>query len=110
MATYTLTEIDVFTNKGLDGNPLAVVHGADDLSTAEMQRIANWTNFSETTFLCSPTESEADYLARIFTPYEELPFAGHPTIGSAHAWLEAGGQTKADGSVVQEGGIGLVPP
>jgi PhzF family phenazine biosynthesis protein len=73
-----------------------------------MQQLANWTNFSETSFLLAPTDSEADYHVRIFTPFEELPFAGHPTIGSAHAWLEAGGQPRVHGTVVQQCGIGLV--
>lgn len=106
--TLPFREVDVFRTTGLDGNPLAVVHDSDQLSDAQMQTIANWTNFSETTFLLQPTETRADYGVRIFTPFEELPFAGHPTIGSAHAWLEAGGTPKQTGSVVQECGIGLV--
>ncbi|WP_411708524.1 PhzF family phenazine biosynthesis protein [Corynebacterium sp. LaCa116] len=98
-------EVDVFATGPFSGNPLAVVADADDLSTEEMQRIANWTNFSETTFLCSPTEPGADYRVRIFTPYEEFPFAGHPTLGSARVFAELSGAT---GSVVQECGVGLV--
>ncbi len=101
-------EVDVFCTTGLDGNPLAVIHDADGLSGASMQRIANWTNFSETTFLLTPEDPAADYRVRIFTPSEELPFAGHPTIGSAHAWLEAGGIPATPGRVVQECGLGLI--
>lgn len=98
-------EVDVFATGAFSGNPLAVVADADDLSTEEMQRIAHWTNFSETTFLCSPTDPRADYRVRIFTPYEEFPFAGHPTLGSARVAAELLGTT---GSLVQECGVGLV--
>jgi PhzF family phenazine biosynthesis protein len=108
VTTLPFCEVDVFCTHGFDGNPLAVVHEADHLSDEEMQTIANWTNFSETTFLMEPTEPTADYRVRIFTPFEELPFAGHPTIGSAHAWLLAGGTTKQLGVLEQECGIGLV--
>lgn len=108
MTALPFREVDVFCTDGFDGNPLAVVHDADGLTDTEMQTIANWTNFSETSFLLNPTDDGADYLVRIFTPFEELPFAGHPTIGSAHAWLEAGGQPRQDGIVVQQCGIGLV--
>ena len=108
MTSLPFREVDVFCTDGFDGNPLAVIHDADDLSDVEMQTIANWTNFSETSFLQSPTNDAADYLVRIFTPFEELPFAGHPTIGSAHAWLEAGGQPQQNGLVIQQCGIGLV--
>lgn len=89
------------------GNPLAVVHDADGVSDAEMAAFARWTNLSETTFLCTPTDPAADYLVRIWTPAGELPFAGHPTIGSAHAWLEAGGEPRGD-VLVQQCGAGLV--
>ena len=101
-------QIDVFTAVPYRGNPLAVVMDGDGLSTEEMQRFANWTNLSETTFILSPTDPAADYRVRIFTTDVELPFAGHPTIGTCHAWLEAGGTAKADGVVVQECGAGLI--
>jgi PhzF family phenazine biosynthesis protein len=102
------SQVDVFTSEAYLGNPVAVVHAADGLSAGQMARFANWTNLSETTFLLSPTVPEADYRLRIFTPVEELPFAGHPTIGSAHAWLEAGGQGRSGTMIVQECGAGLV--
>ncbi len=89
------------------GNPVAVVHDADDLTEDQMRAFASWTNLSETTFVLRPTGS-ADYRVRIFTPDAELPFAGHPTLGTAHAWLEAGGVPARDGVVVQECGAGLV--
>ena len=101
-------QVDVFSDAGLGGNPVAVVHGADDLADQQMQAFARWTNLSETTFLLRPTQPDADYRLRIFTPSAELPFAGHPTIGSAHAWLEAGGEPAADVGLVQECGAGLV--
>ena len=102
------TQVDVFTNTPLHGNPLAVVHDALGLSDAQMQHIAAWTNLSETSFLLPPTDASiADYRVRIFTTERELPFAGHPTLGSCHAWLAAGGQPRA-GEVVQECGAGLV--
>ncbi|GAA3541360.1 PhzF family phenazine biosynthesis protein [Nocardioides daeguensis] len=100
-------QVDVFTDRPLLGNPLAVVHDADAMSAEEMQRFARWTNLSETTFLLAPTDPAADYRVRIFTTETELPFAGHPTLGSAHAWLEAGGVPAGEG-VVQECGVGLV--
>lgn len=90
------------------GNPLAVVHDADDLAWGQMASFARWTNLSETTFLMKPTSPEADYRVRIFTPGSELPFAGHPTLGSACAWLAAGGLPKKEGEIVQECGVGLV--
>ena len=102
------TQLDVFTDRALLGNPLAVVHGADGLSDERMAAFARWTNLSETTFLLSPTEPGADYRVRIFTTTVELPFAGHPTLGSCHAWLAAGGQPRRPGEVVQQCGIGLV--
>lgn len=100
--------MDVFTDRLLLGNPLAVVHDADGLSSEQMAAVARWTNLSETTFLLAPGDPSADYRLRIFTPGGELPFAGHPTIGSARAWLEAGGEPKGEGGVVQECGAGLV--
>jgi PhzF family phenazine biosynthesis protein len=100
-------QVDVFTATPYLGNPLAVVHDADGLSAEQMQRFAGWTNLSETTFLLGPGE-EADYQVRIFTPTRELPFAGHPTLGSCHAWLEAGGRPRQPGVVTQQCGAGLV--
>ena len=102
------TQVDVFTERPLLGNPLAVVHGADALDDARMQAFAQWTHLSETTFLLAPTDPAADYRVRIFTPGGELPFAGHPTLGSCHAWLERGGVPKTAGQVVQQCGVGLV--
>ncbi len=101
-------QVDVFTAVPYKGNPVAVVFDADDLSDEEMQQFAHWTNLSETTFLLKPTDPDADYRVRIFTPGSELPFAGHPTIGTCHAWLEAGGVPTNEGTVVQECGVGLV--
>jgi PhzF family phenazine biosynthesis protein len=100
-------QVDVFSAEPWLGNPLAVVHDADGVGDEEMARFARWTNLSETTFLCRPTDPLADYRVRIWTPSGELPFAGHPTIGSAHAWLEAGGVPRGD-VLVQECGAGLV--
>ncbi|MGV3569203.1 MAG: PhzF family phenazine biosynthesis protein [Ramlibacter sp.] len=100
-------QVDVFTAVPYRGNPLAVVLDGAGLSTAEMQHFTNWTNLSEATFLLPPTVAGADYKVRIFCPGRELPFAGHPTLGSCHAWLEAGGRPKG-GHVVQECGVGLV--
>lgn len=102
------SQLDVFTATPLKGNPLAVVHDADGLSDAEMAAFARWTNLSETTFLLPPTDARADYQVRIFTPGGELPFAGHPTLGSCHAWLAAGGAPKQPVRVVQQCGVGLV--
>ena len=102
------TQVDVFTDELTFGNPVAVVHDADELSVQDMAEFARWTNLSETTFLSAPTDEAADYRVRIFTPRTELPFAGHPTLGSAHAWLEAGGVPKNPESVVQQCGVGLV--
>ncbi|HEY9287006.1 MAG TPA: PhzF family phenazine biosynthesis protein [Candidatus Dormibacteraeota bacterium] len=101
------SEVDVFTDRPYFGNPLAVVIDADELSTDEMQRFAAWTNLSETTFLLPPSR-EADYRVRIFTPVGELPFAGHPTLGSCHVWLESGGQPKVPDRIIQECGAGLI--
>lgn len=100
-------QVDVFSSEPLRGNPVAVVHGADGLTDEQMAAFARWTNLSETTFLLEPTDPAADYRLRIFTPDGELPFAGHPTLGSAHAWLEAGG-VPAGADLVQECGAGLV--
>jgi PhzF family phenazine biosynthesis protein len=100
--------VDVFGTASFTGNPLAVVADAEGLSTDEMQAIAAWLNFSETTFLMRPNDPDADYRVRIFTMAHELPFAGHPTLGSAHAWMEAGGQPQQDDVIVQECGVGLV--
>lgn len=103
------SQVDVFTDEFLVGNPVAVVHDADGLETEAMASFARWTNLSETTFLLPPSDPAADYRLRIFTPGRELPFAGHPTLGSARAWLTAGGAPKQDGRIVQECGAGLVP-
>ncbi|HEV7915405.1 MAG TPA: PhzF family phenazine biosynthesis protein [Albitalea sp.] len=108
MTRFAFTQVDVFTDTPLRGNPLAVVHAADALGEAQMQAFARWTQLSETTFLLAPTAPEADYRVRIFTPGGELPFAGHPTLGSCHAWLERGGVPKTAGRVVQQCGVGLV--
>lgn len=101
--------VDVFTSEPLQGNPVAVVLQADGLTQQQMQQIAAWTNLSETTFHLSPTDPDADYRLRIFTPRSELPFAGHPTLGSAHALIEAGLISPVGDVVVQECSIGLVP-
>ncbi|MFN8168792.1 MAG: PhzF family phenazine biosynthesis protein [Candidatus Nanopelagicales bacterium] len=103
------TQVDVFAGEGLSGNPLAVVHDSDGLSTEEMLAFTRWTNLSEVTFLAPPTLPDADYAVRIFYAGGELPFAGHPTLGSAHAWLGAGGLPRREGVVVQECGAGAVP-
>lgn len=108
MSTHDFRQVDVFSSAPLLGNPVAVVHDADDLTDEQMAAFARWTNLSETTFLLRPTQPGADYRLRIFTPGQELPFAGHPTLGSAHAWLEAGGVPAVEGGVVQECGAGLV--
>jgi PhzF family phenazine biosynthesis protein len=100
-------QVDVFTARAYYGNPLAVVLDGSGLSTEEMQHFTNWTNLSECTFLLPPTQAGADYKVRIFCPGRELPFAGHPTLGTCHAWLEAGGKPTSE-FIVQECGIGLV--
>ena len=100
--------MDVFASQSYRGNPLAVVLDAQGLDTATMQHFANWTNLSETTFLLPAQDPRADYKVRIFTRSEEFPFAGHPTLGSAHTWLQAGGVPKSGDYVVQECGAGLV--
>ena len=103
-----ISHVDVFTSVPYRGNPVAVVLDGEGLSTEEMQRFAHWMNLSETTFVLPPAAGGADYLVRIFTPGRELPFAGHPTLGTCHAWLEAGGTPGQPGVVVQECGAGLV--
>lgn len=100
--------VDVFSSVPFRGNPVAVIHHADGLNDARMAEIARWTNLSETTFLCTPTTPAADYRVRIWTTGGELPFAGHPTLGSAHAWLEAGGVAARHDVLVQECTAGLV--
>jgi len=101
-------QIDVFTTTPYHGNPVAVVLDAAGLDDAQMQRFAHWTNLSETTFVLPPSTPEADYRVRIFTPTLELPFAGHPTLGTCHAWLGAGGTPRGDDAIVQECAAGLV--
>ncbi len=101
-------QVDVFGDESLRGNPVAVVLDADGIDEETMRRFASWTNLSETTFVLPPTRSGADYRLRIFTPNRELPFAGHPTLGSAHAWLENGGEPIERGLVRQECGAGMV--
>ncbi len=101
-------QLDVFTSEPLRGNPVAVVHEAEGLSDSAMQAFANWTNLSETTFLLAPTHADADYRVRIFTPRAEMPFAGHPTLGSCRAWLSQGGVPKRADRIVQECKAGLI--
>jgi PhzF family phenazine biosynthesis protein len=104
-----ISEVDVFATTPYSGNPVAVVLDGEGLSTEEMQRFAHWTNLSETTFVLAPTMADADYRVRIFTPVAELPFAGHPTLGTCHAWLEQGAGDGERNVVVQECAAGLVP-
>ena len=106
--TRAFKQVDVFTNNLGSGNPVAVVLDGHGLTNDDMARFASWTNLSETTFVLPPTEPGADYHVRIFTPTMELPFAGHPTIGTCHAWLEAGGQPAAADRIVQQCEAGLV--
>jgi PhzF family phenazine biosynthesis protein len=106
---HRFQEVDVFGATPLSGNPLAVVHDAEGVSDEKMQQFARWANFSESTFLLPPTSAEADYRVRIFTLARELPFAGHPTLGSCHAWLRAGGKPKRDDLIIQECAAGLIP-
>lgn len=101
-------QVDVFGSGPCSGNPVAVVLDAEGFSTEEMQRFSRWTNLSETTFVLPPTDPAADYRVRIFTPVLELPFAGHPTLGTCHAWLEGGGEARDSGEIVQECDAGLV--
>ena len=107
MASRPFRQVDVFTAEPLLGNPVAVVEDASALTTEQMHAFTSWTNLSEATFLLPPTDEEADYRVRIFCPGRELPFAGHPTLGTCHAWLEAGGKPRSD-VIVQECGAGLV--
>lgn len=107
MTAHSFAQVDVFGARPQRGNPVAVVLDADGLDDEAMARFANWTNLSETTFVLPPTAAEADYRVRIFTPTVELPFAGHPTLGTCHAWLESGDGHAGD-TVVQECGAGLV--
>ena len=107
MKQRAFAQVDVFTAVPYLGNPLAVVLDGTGLSTAQMQSFTDWTNLSEATFVLPPTHPQADYAVRIFCPGRELPFAGHPTLGTCHAWLEAGGVPKGR-DVVQECGVGLV--
>ncbi|AZE83313.1 Phenazine biosynthesis protein PhzF like [Pseudomonas orientalis] len=107
MPTFDFRQLDVFSRVPLKGNPLAVVLGADSLTDQQMADFAKWTNLSETTFLLTPRDPDADYRVRIFTTTQELPFAGHPTLGSCHAWLHAGGVPRGQ-EIIQECEIGLV--
>jgi PhzF family phenazine biosynthesis protein len=108
MKTRPFKQVDVFTATPYLGNPLAVVLDGSGLSTEAMQRFTDWTNLSEATFLLPPENPQADYKVRIFCPGRELPFAGHPTLGSCHAWLQAGGKPKNSAFITQECGVGLV--
>lgn len=101
-------QVDVFTSVPFKGNPLAVVFDADSLGDDDMLTIARWTNLSETTFVCTPSDPQADYRVRIFTPGGELPFAGHPTLGTAHAFLASGAQPRTPGRLIQQCGVGRV--
>jgi PhzF family phenazine biosynthesis protein len=103
------SQVDVFAAGGFAGNPVAVVHEADGITTQRMLDITAWTNLSEATFLLPPTDPMADYRVRIFCPGRELPFAGHPTLGTCAAWLAAGGRARSPERIVQECGAGLVP-
>ncbi len=107
MTQRPFKQVDVFTARAYYGNPLGVVLDGTGLSAGQMQHFTNWTNLSECTFLLPPTHAKADYKVRIFCPGRELPFAGHPTLGTCHAWLESGGKPKA-AHIVQECGSGLV--
>ncbi|HEY6730222.1 MAG TPA: PhzF family phenazine biosynthesis protein [Solirubrobacterales bacterium] len=102
------SQVDVFGSGPCSGNPVAVVLDAEGLSAEEMQRFARWTNLAETTFVLPPRGAEADYRVRIFTPVLELPFAGHPTLGTCHAWLQGGGEPRGSEEIVQECDAGLV--
>lgn len=108
MMSRRFSQVDVFTTVAYAGNPVAVVLDGEGLQTETMQRFAQWTNLSETTFLLPAQDPAADYRLRIFTPAAELPFAGHPTLGSCHAWLQAGGVPADSGMVVQECDLGLI--
>lgn len=101
--------VDVFAEDGFAGNPLAVIHDADGIEAEAMQRVTRWLNLSETTFVLPPRDPRADYRVRIFSLSRELPFAGHPTLGTCHAWLARGGRPKDPEMIVQECGAGLIP-
>lgn len=107
MSPFEFKQVDVFSTVALKGNPVAVVLNADSLTDGQMADFARWTNLSETTFVLKPQNPEADYRLRIFTTLKELPFAGHPTLGSCHAWLEAGGTPKGE-EIIQECSAGLI--
>ncbi|MDN4481169.1 PhzF family phenazine biosynthesis protein [Demequina muriae] len=109
MSTHEFRQVDVFGTDPYTGNPVAVVLDAEGLSSEQMARISAWTNLSECTFVLPPTTRDADYRVRIFSLTNELPFAGHPTLGTARAWLDAGGVPRDEGVVIQECGAGLVP-
>jgi PhzF family phenazine biosynthesis protein len=108
MPTFRFSQVNVFSADALGGNPLAVVHATEELSVARMAAFARWTNLSETTFLLPPSDANADYRVRIFTPTRELPFAGHPTLGTCHVWRAAGGRPHNQDLVVQHCDAGLV--
>ena len=107
MSQFEFKQVDVFSTVALKGNPVAVVLNADSLTDQQMADFARWTNLSETTFVLKPQNPEADYRLRIFTTLRELPFAGHPTLGSCHAWLEAGGKPRG-AEIIQECAVGLI--
>ncbi|MFJ7883155.1 PhzF family phenazine biosynthesis protein [Pseudomonas sp. NPDC096917] len=107
MSQFEFKQVDVFSTVALKGNPVAVVLDADSLTDEQMADFARWTNLSETTFVLKPQNPEADYRLRIFTTLQELPFAGHPTLGSCHAWLQAGGKPRGE-EIIQECGVGLI--
>jgi PhzF family phenazine biosynthesis protein len=108
MSPRRFQQVDVFTATPTRGNPVAVVLDAEGIDEEQMQAVARWTNLSETTFVLPPTHADSDYRVRIFTPSEELPFAGHPTLGTCHAWLTSGSRPRQAGAVVQECQAGLV--
>jgi PhzF family phenazine biosynthesis protein len=109
IAARRFVQVDVFSKRPGCGNPLAVVLDADDLSDPQMQAIAAWTNLVETTFVLAPSDSNADYRVRIFTPQREIPFAGHPSLGTAHALLVSKRIATQNGEIIQECGAGLIP-
>jgi PhzF family phenazine biosynthesis protein len=108
MARFRFSQVNVFSPDPLSGNPVAVIHDAEALSEEQMAALARWTNLSETTFLSKPDNPKADYRLRIFSPQGELPFAGHPTLGSCHAWLSAGGKPRESDVIVQQCEAGLI--
>lgn len=108
MSSFRFSQVNVFSAGPISGNPVAVIHDAETLTEEQMCALARWTNLSETTFLLTPDDPKADYRLRIFSPGGELPFAGHPTLGSCHAWLSAGGQPGGSDVIVQQCEVGLV--